>query len=141
MRRIPCCLALGLSVLAGCAAADRAEVSGSVTVDGEPVKEGSISFEPAPGNKGPQAGAIIKDGKYHIPAASGPAPGKNVVKLLAFRETERQVQDPTGKPGALTRQRVPLFPEEYNSQSTLFREVQPGSNTFDFHVELKGKRK
>jgi hypothetical protein len=141
MRTIACCcLALSLSFVAGCGSGDRAEVSGTVTVDGEAIKEGSISFEPAPGHKGPQAGGIITDGKYSIPAASGPGLGKNVVRLLAFRESLKQVQDPTGKPGVLTRQRVPLFPPEYNSQSTLFRDVQPGSNTFDFHVVLKGKR-
>lgn len=40
-------------------------VSGTVTVNGEPVKKGSISFRPEDG-KGPSFGGMIIDGSYDI---------------------------------------------------------------------------
>jgi hypothetical protein len=111
-----------------------AEVSGTVSLNGEPVKEGAINFIPIDGTRGAGAGAAIEDGRYHIPGSRGVTPGKNRVELRAFRTTGRKVPDPTGRPGTLADERVPAFPPEFNDQSTLTREVRPGSNTFNFDV-------
>jgi hypothetical protein len=107
-----------------------------VTLHGEPVKEGAITFIPTDGSRGAGAGAAIEDGKYHVPRARGATPGKNRVELRAFRTTGRKMKDPTGRPGALTDERVAAFPPEFNDQSTLTRDVQPGSNTFNFDVTV-----
>ena len=52
-----------LLVLAGCSEPKMAEVSGAVTLDGQPVKRGAISFIPLDGNT-PTAGGEIRDGRY-----------------------------------------------------------------------------
>lgn len=128
-------LAISFSAV-GCSGDGRSEVSGTVTLNGQPIQEGSINFIPIDGNQGPGAGAVIQNGKYHIPRESGVTPGKNRVELRAFKETGRKVQDPTGPPGTLAFERVLAFPPEYNDRSTLTKDVQRGSDTIDFHIEL-----
>jgi hypothetical protein len=131
-------LALCSPWLPGCSG-PQAEVSGTVRLNGSPIKEGAINFIPTGGNHGPSAGAIIRDGKYHIPRSKGATVGKNLVELRAFLDTGRQVQDPTGPRGTLVKERIMAFPPEYNDRSTLVREVQLGSNTFDFDIQTTGK--
>ena len=119
---------------AGCSGDRRAEVSGTVKLNGEPITEGSINFIPVEGNTGAGSGAEIRDGKYFIARDKGVSPGKNRVELRAFRENGKKVQDPTGKKGTLTFERVMAFPPEFNDRSTLVREVKPGSDTIDFDI-------
>src|SRR4051794_2441013 len=52
-----------LLILAGCGDGKMATVSGTVQLDGQPVKDGAISFIPADG-QGPTAGSMVKDGQY-----------------------------------------------------------------------------
>jgi len=137
------CLGSLIAVLllsAGCSK-NLAEVSGTVTLDGQPVEEGSINFIPIEGNTGAGAGAIITKGRYHIASEKGVSPGKNRVEIRAFKNSGKRMIDPTGAPGAMTEERVPAFPPEYNDQSTLVREVKAGSNTFDFEAQTKKEKK
>jgi hypothetical protein len=122
----------------GPAGPQRAEVSGTVTLNGEPVREGSINFFPTKGNTGPEAGGAILDGKFHIPRAKGPVVGMNRVELRAFQKTGKQIQDPTAKQGTLTEEIANIFPAEFNSNSTLERDVSAGKNeNMDFPISLK----
>jgi hypothetical protein len=130
-------LAAALVLLVGCSANDKAEVSGTVRLDGELVEEGSINFIPVQGTTGPGAGAVIQNGKYHIPASRGVTVGKNRVELRAFKRTGKKVQDAAGRPGDLTEERVPAFPPEYNDNSTLVKEVRARTNTIDFDVRTQ----
>lgn len=61
----PCAIALALIAvgLSGCSDSGLIKISGTVTFDGEPIPEGSISFMPVSG-KGVTAGGEIKNGKY-----------------------------------------------------------------------------
>jgi acetyl esterase/lipase len=59
----------------------RVEVSGTVTLNGEPVKWGTITFEPQDVPQAPVAGDRIADGKYRIPALRGVAVGVNRVTV------------------------------------------------------------
>ncbi|MBN9118794.1 MAG: hypothetical protein J0I06_06485 [Planctomycetes bacterium] len=123
----------------GCSGDNRSEVSGTVKVNGQPVAEGAINFIPTAGNTGAGAGAVITNGKYHIPRSAGAAAGKNRVELRAFKNTGRKVQDPTGAPGALADERVMIFPPEYNDRSTLVRDVKSGSDTIDFDITVPAR--
>jgi hypothetical protein len=135
-----CCLALGLLAALGCSGSgSKAEVSGTVKLDGQLIEEGSIQFIPVEGTTGPSTGAAIKDGQYHIPRAQGAAIGKNRVELRSFKMSGRKIQDPTAPPGTLTEARVQAFPPEYNDRSTVVKEIQAGSNTIDFDVSSKSK--
>src|SRR4051812_38614003 len=101
------CALSGL-LLAGCGPAgpQRAEVSGTVKLDGQAVAQGSINFFPTDGNKGPEAGAVIKDGKFHIVRSEGPVVGRNRVELRSFEFTGRKIQDPTAPAGTMTQERA-----------------------------------
>jgi hypothetical protein len=127
------------AALAGCTGdgVQRAEVSGTVTFNGQPVKEGSINFFPTDGTKGPEAGGAILDGKYHIPQAKGPVVGKHRVELRAFQKTGRRIQDPTAPPGTLTEEIANVFPLEFNTNSTLIRDVQAGKNELPFEIRVE----
>jgi hypothetical protein len=128
---------IGLLLASGCGPAGptRAEVSGVVSLNGTPVSEGSINFFPAEGNKGPEAGGAIRDGKYHIPRAQGPVIGKNRVELRAFQKSGRRIQDPTAPPGTMMEEIANVFPAEFNKESTLVREIQKGKNEMPFEIK------
>lgn len=113
-----------------------AEVKGTVRLDGEPISDGTITFFPAEGVKGPTAGGGIVDGKYTVSRVKGVAVGKNKVEILANRKTGRKVPDPS-RPGTERDEVKQFVPEKYNIKSELFEDVQPGTNTIDF--DLAGK--
>lgn len=119
----------------GPAGPERAEVSGTVTFNGRPVEQGAITFFPAPGVVGPEGGSEIKNGKYFIPRKAGPVVGKNRVELRSFQKSGRMIQDPTAKQGTLTEEIKNIFPEEYNRNSTLVREVKSGKNEIEFEIK------
>ena len=122
-----------LVCIAGCGGSDnRAEVSGEIRIAGQPVANGSIAFHPTEGNSGPTAGASITDGKYHIGRAKGVVPGKNLVKIRATEKTGRDFV----RFGEAVDGIIQILPPHYNVQSTLVRDVQPGSNVIDFELEL-----
>ncbi len=117
----------------------KAEVSGTVSVNGVKIEEGSIQFIPVDGTTGPAAGGVIKNGKYHIARDNGVVVGKNRVELRAFAYSGKKVQDPTGLPGVLADERIQVFPPEYNENSTVIKEIHAGSNTIDFNIRTDGK--
>ena len=115
-------------LLAGCGRSDgRQAVSGTVTFKGQPV-DGLIEFVPA-GGEATQAGTTIEKGKYSIPREKGLVPG--TYKVMIFSPDNKEVTpDPGGNPFfAKARERIPA---KYNEQTTLTREVKPGSNPLDF---------
>ena len=118
---------------AGCGGSDnRAEVSGEIRVAGQPPVNGSIAFHPTEGNSGPTAGARVTDGKYHIDRAKGVVPGKNLVKIRGIEKTG----DTTVRYSQAVDEHVQILPPHFNVESTLVRDVQPGSNVIDFELEL-----
>jgi hypothetical protein len=134
---------LGLLCFLGCADSGppTAEVSGTVRLDGRLIEEGSIQFIPVEGSRGPSAGGVIQDGKYHIPRKKGVTVGTNRVELRAFKKAGTRIQDPTAPPGVQTEGRVQAFPPEFNDRSTVVKEIRAGGNAIDFDVETKGKGK
>jgi hypothetical protein len=126
-------VALALAALIGCGRGiERVSVAGAVSLDGQPLAEGSISFVPLAG--GPSAGCQISGGRFSIPRAQGPGPGRYRVEIVAFEETGRQVED-DDVPGAtqtLTRQ---VIPPRYNERSTLEVELgRDGANALEFAI-------
>lgn len=137
-----CLSAAGLlaCLAGGCGSAEgpaRGSVSGKVTLDGDPIEHGSISFHPVGQTRGMVAGGAIEQGRYSIPAAQGPAVGQNRVEIHASRKTGKKVPDPYGEPGQTMEQSVEAVPQQYNAQSTLVREVKPGNNPLDFDLSTR----
>jgi hypothetical protein len=131
-------MAMLLMVLAclGCGAGnplDLQAVSGSVTLDGKPLEQGSIQFVPQDNAAGLLSGALITAGTYSIPQDKGLPPGKYTVRISSAA-ADRSSSASSGPPGAESR--VPAkerIPARYNSQSQLAAEVTAeGDNTFDF---------
>jgi len=103
-----------------------APISGTVTVDGKPLGEGTIMFIPKHPNKGPAGRGIIRDGKYDEITAyrtkrgGGAVIGPNLVIIRLPEESPVQVPGKYGNP----------------MKTPLLFEVKPGKNTFDVKIVL-----
>jgi hypothetical protein len=123
---------------AGCGAGDelpRQAVSGTVTLNGQPLELGIIQFRPSSAVEPVPAGAEIKGGAFTIPRDEGPTPGNYRVfinssgpkKALTKAETSGEKM-----PGILP----DLIPAKYNSESTLTAKVAADKpNTYDFSLK------
>ena len=109
-------------------------------MDGKLLTKGSIALAPIDGTPGPGGGGSIdKDGKYEI--KRGLRPGRYRVEIRSTTTLNRhQVRNPT-IPSELVDEEVSVIPEQYNTRSTLIREVGPGSNVLDFDLKGAAARK
>jgi len=114
---------------AGCgdSGPERGEVTGTVTLDGQPLAEATVEFQPQEG--APSYGETDAQGRYRLgytPEKPGAVVGKHTVSITTGRMK--------GPPGS--QEEVPeRVPPEYNTESTVTREVQPGENVFDFPIQ------
>ncbi len=133
-------LASAIVLLAGCKDQNldkRAEVSGAVTLDGQPVQKAAITFFPTGGTSGPTAGGTVVNGMYHISQAEGPVIGDNRVEFNGSKTTGKKIKDRYGD-DITQEETVPLFPEKYSMRSKLQVTVKPGHNeNLDFHLNTK----
>jgi len=108
----------------------RTTVSGEVTLDGQPLDNGSITFIPLEGDT-PSAGIAITAGEYHVELA----PGKKRVEISATKVVgKRQVYE--GDPNSPVVEDVrEIIPPVYNAQSTLAVDITPGNNTHSFDLQ------
>jgi len=114
----------------------RRAISGTVTLDGAPLKQGSISFEPQK-QGGLRSGTTIADGRYSIRAEKGLPAGRYKVMIFASQPGAGGAAS-----GALPGDPVPaageLIPPEYNAKSDKFIEVtEDGPTQFDFNITTK----
>jgi hypothetical protein len=130
--------ALGLLNLAGCSGDNlpREAVSGSVTIDGNPLKSGAITFVPNGPDIPSQGGTPVVDGKYSIPRAQGLVPGKYKVVISSGEGTpEKKVDTATDMPGMPPIPAKQAIPPQYNAASILEATVTAGGkNQFDFNL-------
>lgn len=125
-------LLLLLATSIGCGSpTDRAAVSGTVTLDGEPLAEGTISFTPSAG--GHSAGATIAAGRYAIAQADGPSPGRQRVEITAFAPTGKTIED-EDLPGRTQEELRQMIPGRYNVDSTLVADLAPRANQADYSL-------
>lgn len=120
--------------LCGCSDPDvpRGSVEGKVSFNGTAVEQGTISFIPTAGTKGPATYATIKDGHYVVGAADhGPVLGKHQVKIEAFRDMGKK--HPQGG-GPLLEQ---VIPDKFNKATTLVVEIAKGPNTQNFDLSSR----
>jgi hypothetical protein len=127
-----CCLAL-----TGCGDSSNA-VRGRVTIDGQPVESGSITFEPADG-QGQATGAMIKVGSYELTGAQAPGPGAKTVVIQASRKTGRTVKaGPPFPPEHMIEEEEQL---RYDGPSALQAQINPGNNECNFELAAAQGRK
>src|SRR5262245_23609553 len=135
---VPCLVLVGLSI--GCGESDplgRHAVSGTVTLDGAPLENGNIGFQPADKST-TSGGDVIAGGKYSIARDKGLPVGKYKVTINAPKPgTGGTAPAMPGDPVPVPEE---LIPKEWNVNSQEFIEVtDKGQNVFNFDVKSKGK--
>jgi hypothetical protein len=131
-------LAIALILLSGCGGADplgRQAISGTVTLNGQPVDNGAIAFEPLDLQKGVGSGANIVGGKYSIPQQQGLTPGKYLVRISsADRSQAEPVEEMPGEaPKMMAKERIPAH---WNLKSEQQIEVTAdGDHVYDFDIK------
>jgi len=126
MRRLV--LVAAVLAAAGCGEGSTSTVTGTVTLDGQPLQEGVVRFVPADG-KGQTASAEVKDGKFTATLPKGEMrvefSAPKVVRQTKMYDTpDSPVVDET----------VELLPARYNVQSTLKITVKGGSQSEKFDL-------
>jgi hypothetical protein len=127
MMRCALAFSLCLVLLMGCGPSGPKKyvVTGSVTIDDQPLPQGDIVFMPADG-QGIPAAAKIQNGQYRVEVL----PGKKKVEITATRE-EGAVDPAMGM--VPKRQYIAA---KYNTETELEADVQAASGqTFHFQVE------
>jgi len=119
--------------ISGCGSRTSAMVHGTVTLDGSPLDDATISFVPTAGGQRQSAWTTIQGGEYTIAEKDGIGTGPFRVEIRALRATDEKPNpnEPTMVPAK------EIVPSKYNSNSALVAEIKPGDNTADF--ELKSK--
>jgi hypothetical protein len=118
--------------VAGCATDPSVgTVSGEVTLDGQPLKDGIIKFIPGDG-KTATADAPVRDGRYSATVPPGP---KRVEVSAPKVVGKRKVYDTPGSPEVDVVSE--LIPARYNVQSELTMTVAAGRQTMNY--ELKSR--
>jgi hypothetical protein len=104
----------------------RVPIAGTVTLDGTPLAQGMIQFDPAPETKGTTVAAEIQGGKFAIAKAQGPVPGKYKVKISGRPPAKLKPGEP---PGGTPKPAPETIPAKYNTESTLQTEIPDGGST------------
>jgi len=125
---------LGLTLCVGCGGGEEGpelgQVSGVVTLDGQPVASADVTFTPDQGR--PSMGQTDDEGKYRLrysAESDGALPGMHSVSISTQR-------DQTGGEGdqPLVPAQEERIPAKYNEETELSREVSAGENTIDFEL-------
>lgn len=114
---------------------DRQPVSGQVTLDGTPLDQGAIRFEPFGEIKERTvAGSPIANGAYDIPKAGGLPPGKYTVSITSSEAAAALPSDPTEAMNAAgkAQPKPERIPPRYNQNTELVVEIKSGTNKHDF---------
>ena len=84
--------------------------------------------------QGPVTGGLIKNGSYLV---SNVVIGKQRVEIRGQVKTGKQIEaTPPAPPGTMIDVGVSI-PEQYNSNSLIEVEIEPGKNSFDFPLATK----
>lgn len=123
---------IGLLTLAGCGDG-KGTVSGTVSLDGQSVNNGSVTFVNTDGGTLRREGAIIRGGKFE---ATVP-PGNYKVELNSQKVIGKRTQkgfDGKDETLEITQE---MFPDKFNVKTELTLEIKPGSNPVT--LDLKSK--
>lgn len=123
--------------MSGCANTEvpgMAVVTGTVVLDGQPVEDGTILFEPKDGEGQAVSAVIKKDGRFEARVPQG----EKCVRINWPKVTgQKKVSD---TPDSLVIDTVEeMVPEKYNSKSALMISVGMGKSKLDFRLETPRK--
>ena len=123
---------VGLLALAGCREG-KSTVSGTVSLDGQPVDNGSITFVNSDGGKLIREGAVISGGKFE---ATVP-PGNFKIELSGQKVVGKRTQKGFDGKDETLEISEEIFPDKFNVKTELTQEIKPGSNPIT--LDLKSK--
>jgi hypothetical protein len=107
-------------------------VTGTVTLDGQPVGPGVVVFAPAEGTSNPSDGAIQNDGSYSLRTSR-----EEGLKAGKYKVGVTVLDQPEVKPGERSMEVAEyITPQKYADPSTsgLQYDVTPGDNTIDIEL-------
>ena len=124
----PACFVILMACFAGCGTGgpQLAPVSGRVTIDGKPMANIDVTFQPDE-MRPASYGRTDPDGHYELgykKGVQGALVGQHTVRITVERSV---VPNP------------PHIAAKFNSQSDLRREVKAGQNNFDFDATTESK--
>lgn len=122
-----------LALISGCSAdTKRGIVTGTVSLDGQPIASGNIRFDPADGHTA-TADAAITDGKF---SATVP-PGEKRISIRAPKVVgkKKAYETPDSPTVDLTEE---MIPKRYNAQTELKTTIKPGTQEMPA-FDLKSK--
>lgn len=129
---IPLLLAITVMTAIGCGGStpDVGLVTGTVTLDGQPLENAEVVFAPATGR--PSTGLTDSGGRYeltYIRDVKGAVPGTHAVRI-----TTRPESRPDDYQGPAFRETISA---KYNTDTVLKAEVEAGANTYNFDLESR----
>ena len=124
----PACFVILMACFAGCGKTgpEVAPVTGRITLDGKPLENADIVFQPD-GSKPPSAGRSDANGRYDLAYKRGVMGGMIGSNTVRITISESVVPNP------------PNIPARYNTESELTKEVKPGQNEFNFDLTTNEK--
>jgi len=145
---VACIVILGLLVVAG-TGCSREElpgqpVSGMVTVEGVPLRMGTITFKPLSDEAGPKVTLAVREGKFQASADKGPWPGEFQVQIAVTPPDVEAFINKASHEEMAKKAAEPYrnIAKRFGTQSTLRYTVKPDSeNRCDFEVAWEGSRK
>lgn len=136
MTRSVLTLSLAVAVMVGCGGSDGPDlgtVEGKVTLDGNPLAKATVTYSPVDGGR--QSFATTDDDGYyslkHTPSRDGALIGKHKISITTATSTTNANGDDVETPEKL--------PAKYNAETELEREVEAGSNEFNFELKSGGR--
>ncbi len=122
-----------LATLPGCGGKKLPGVSGTVTLDGEPVEKATVMFIPGAGNPGRMSVGVTDSGGHYTAlystTSTGIAPGKYKVVISTYSQPVNDGEQLVGE------QAPERIPDAYNAKSTLEADVTESGGTFDFDLK------
>ena len=106
-----------------------ADVKGVVTLDGKPLQDVMLEFQPTSGKGSPSIGYTNREGQYRLRFSRdkwGAVPGEHIVRIDFDHEPGSDSPKPPFK-----------IPAQYNKNSDIRRELTAGANTLAFDLSSK----
>jgi hypothetical protein len=128
------CAAIVVLTAGGCGGPENVgRVSGTITLDGQPLPGAVVQFQPLEGNA-PSGGITDSSGRYTLRYTrehEGAVIGEHEVRISTYAAGDSEADPP--KP------EVPeKLPAKYNTKTELKASVKSGRNTLDFALESGG---
>lgn len=112
--------------------------SGQVTLDGKPLPEGMVVFEPLDAKQGQIREAVVTNGAFTLPETQGvPAGMEFRVLIKGFRKTGRKY--PAADPALAYDEVEQYLPGKYNAESSLRATFSPENDKNQFRFELSSR--